>query len=448
MNLKRGFKRFWILAVVGCLLVSMMSGCTQSGGGTKATTDHGAVPTSGTTDGASAPIQIEYWYAWTDKIQENNEELTALFNETVGKEKGIEVTAVYQGTYADVHQKLQSSHVAGTMPHVSVMEIASTKTFAENKVIEPLSPYIQKDGVDMDDFYPGLLENCKVGDTWYGLPYLRSTPIMYLNTTLLEKAGLDPAGPKTWDELAHYCRTVKEKTGAYGMTMNSYIWVFEAFLLEQGVSVLNADETAVNINTPAARRVFEFFRDLKDEGVIRCVSGDESDEVSADIMNQNCAIWTASTANLTYNMAVAKEKGFEINTCFIPKAESYGVPTGGCNLVIAAEIEDEEKAAAWTFVKWMTDTKQSVYSNKKTGYVTARKSSTQDPEIQALYAEHPEYKVALDQLELYGHGRPMNPGYSEASKEIVALMDAIWVNGQALDPLLPDAEAKINRMLK
>ncbi len=109
----------------------------------------------------SAPVELTYWYCWTDKIQENNINLTNLFNETVGKEKGIHVTAEYQGTYDDCHQKLQAGFVAGSMPDVSVMEIASIKTFAENGVIEPLSPYIERDQMDMGDFFPDCLRTAR-----------------------------------------------------------------------------------------------------------------------------------------------------------------------------------------------------------------------------------------------------------------------------------------------
>jgi len=38
-------------------------------------------------------IELKYWYSWQDKIAENNKELTQKFNDTVGKEKGIHVTA-------------------------------------------------------------------------------------------------------------------------------------------------------------------------------------------------------------------------------------------------------------------------------------------------------------------------------------------------------------------
>lgn len=392
-------------------------------------------------------IELTYWYCWTDKIQENNENLTAQFNETVGKELGIHVTCEYQGTYEDAHQKLQAAYVADTMPDVSVMEIASIRTFAENGVIEPLSPYIEADGVDMTDFFEGLLENCEVDGTWYGVPYLRSTPVLYVNATLLEKAGLDPTGPKTFEELATYCRTIKEKLGVYGLSTFCYIWTFEAFMFESGTSVLNEDETKTNINTPEAIEMIQFFKDLADEGAIRIVAGTDSAKIAADVLNQQTAMWFGSTGDLTYNLSVAQENGFTVDNCYIPANVQYGVPTGGCNLVMASKIPNEKKQAAWEFIKWMTEAEQSVYSSMHTGYVVTRKSAMETPEMQQAFATTPQYKTALDQLNECGHGRPMNPGYAEGQQIIVTMLESVWVNGGDVASEAAAAADKIDKAL-
>ena len=405
-----------------------------------------AVAVPGASSAAEKPVELTFWYSWTDKIQENNINLARMFNETRGKELNIRVTAEYQGTYNELHQKLQAAYVAGKTPSVTVMEIASIKKFAESGVILPLNPYIDRDKIDMSDFYKGLLINCDVGGKWYGLPYLRSTPILYMNTTLLEKAGLDPRGPKTWKELAEFCKVVKEKTGAYGITLNSDVWIFEAFMLENGTATLTPDESKSNINSPESRAVFAFFRDLVDKGYVRCVAGEDYGKVAADIMNQKTAMFFNSTSDLTYNLELAKENGYEINTCFIPSNKAYGVPTGGCNLVLTSRQTDKERDASWEFIKWMTETKQAAYAHSYTGYVATRKSVVALPEIQALYKATPQFKVALDQLEQYGHGRPMNPGYAQVIAEWTAAMDAIWSNGADINSTLAAADAKILRM--
>ncbi len=391
-------------------------------------------------------VKIEYWYSWTDKIQENNINLTEKFNETVGKQKGIQVTAEYQGSYDDLHQKLQAAHVAGVTPAVTVMEIASVKTFAVNGVIRPLDDYIERSGVNMKDFFPGLMENSYVDEKCYGLPYLRSTPILYLNTTLLEKAGLDPKGPATYDELYEYCKTIKEKLNIPGLSMNSGTWFLEGFLMQHGTTVLNKEQTATNINSPQSKKMFAFFKELQDKGYARIVAGADGNKVKTDVMNQSTAMFFSSTADLTNNLAIAQENGYEINTTFMPKETQYGVPTGGCNLVMTEKITDQQKEAAWEFINWMTSTEQAAYSNKQTGYVATRASVADLPETIQLYAQIPQYKVALDQLQ-YAAGRPMNPGYAQGQVALIEAMDAIWVNNADIDSTLAATEEKVNRFL-
>ena len=443
--LKRRLLNILALLFATALLMSMAACAGQASAQQPASTAAGTAGAAQTD--VKPPVELIFWYCFTDKIQENNVNLAEKFNETRGKEMNIHVTAEYQGSYDELHQKLQAAHVAKDVPSVTVMEIASIKTFAENNVILPLTSYINRDAVDVGDFFPGLMINCRVGDDLYGLPYLRSTPIMYLNATLLKAAGLDPKGPQTWDEFAHYCRTVKEKTGAYGMSMYSYIWTFEAFMLASGSHTVTADETKSNINTPEAKEALSFYQGLIDEGVIRCVAGADSAKVTADQMNQNCAMWYWSTANLTQNLAIAEENGFELNVCFFPENKSRGVPTGGCNLIMTALQSDDEKEASWQFIKWMTEPEQAAYAHLYTGYVPSRKAAAESPEVQEKYKEFPQFGVALEQLGLYGHGRPMNPGYAQASVEMVGIMDAIWVNDADIDSTVTAAEPIINQML-
>ena len=429
-------KKLLSILLCGSLL---LSGCGTSSNNTTGKVDK---------DNSEEVTKIKFWYAYTDKIQENNENMVKKFNETVGKEKGIEVIAEYQGAYDEVHQKLQAAHISGEVPAVSVMEIASIETFANNGLIVPLDEYIQKDNVDTSDFYEGLLENCIVNDNFYGLPYLRSTPILYLNTTLLSEAGLNPEGPKTWEGLETYARTIKEKTGKYGISMYSYDWVLEGFFLQHGTSILSEDRKSTNLNTNEGKEIFTFFQNLAKDNIIRTHSGDDSSKVSADILNQNAGMWFASTADLTKNLQVAEENNFEINTAFLPKAKEYGVPTGGCNLVITSKASDKEKQAAWEFIKWITSPEQAAISTVTTGYVPTSKTVTETEAIQNLFKERPQFKVALDQLESYGHGRPMNKEYVEAKKELINVMDAVFVNLKDVNETLKTYQEKIDSILR
>jgi sn-glycerol 3-phosphate transport system substrate-binding protein len=395
---------------------------------------------------AQETVNLQFWFAYTGPVQEANEQLTKTFNETVGKDKKITVTAMYQGGYPELNQKVQAAHIAGNPPDVFVLDMGTTGTFATNGVIEPLDRMMSRDSYKLDDFQNGIMENGVVKKKVYALPYLPSTSIMFMNTTLLKKAGLDPEGPKTWDELAYYCKTVKEKTGAFGLTMFSWTWLYEAFLKQQGTSVLNQEENATNIGGKSALEVLTFFNDLKNAGYIKILSSADASKLSAEIAGQKTAMWFFSTAAITSYMGLAKSSGFEINAAFLPKKIMYGTSIGGANLAISSKIPAKSKDAAWIFIKWMTDTQQTIYASQKTGYMPTRISAIESAEMKQLYAKIPMFKIAVDQMQ-YASSSPKNPMFNEASKVIVKSLDAVWIDGQNAATVFADAEKKVNAIL-
>lgn len=444
--------------MAACMAAGTLAGCGSTADST--TADSAKSDKTVVTDDKTATAQnvdaaasddvteITYWYCWTGPTQENNIELAEKFNETIGKEKGIHVTAEYQGTYDECHQKLQAAYVAGEAPNISVMEISTIRRFAENGVLAPIDSYITESGVDMSDFFDALVPNCYVNEVCYALPYLRSTPIMYCNNTLLKEAGWDASQIKTWDDMRDAAVAVHEKTGKYGLSQYSYMWTLDAFMIEHGSAVLNEDETAVLLNTPEGKEVIGYFRDLIDQGVVHAYNNTESAKVDTDVQNLSTAIWFGSTGSLTANMATAEELGFELATAFIPMATNYGTPTGGCCVVMMDGQSPEEEAATWEFMKFMTETEQAVQSSIKTGYLVSRKSGGETEEMKAYFEENPLAKVALDQLDYVpARAAYSNPNYTEACKVILEGLDAIYINGADIDSTLADIEVRANKIL-
>lgn len=425
MNFNKGLK-----LGLAFLLGASLFGCSST-------------PSNKTTDD-DGMTNIDFWYSWTGAIAENNLELTELFNETVGKENNIKVTAEYQGTYVDLHSKLQSSFVAGEQPAVSVMEIASVKTFADAGIIQSLENSIRDD--ILKDFNQGLMGNSYVNDELYAVPYLRSTPILYYNASLFEQAGITEI-PTNWEELAAASKKL-ETIGVTGFAFVNDVWHFEALTKGNGGNTVSDDELTAIFNEVAAVEAVQFLQDGIDNNNFKYISGENaSDTLTAEVMNQKVGMWIGSTGSLGNNLSMAEENGFKINTAFIPAGESYSVPTGGCNFVMTSKLSDDEKKAAELFINFMCETEQTIYSHKKTGYLPATMSAAQSEEIQTLYKEMPQYQVALDQL-AYGSGRPMNKGYTEAAKEYTTTLDKIFTTDADIQTELDAAASKATAILQ
>ena len=433
------------IALAGCGS-SSSSGSDSTGSDTADSTtssEDSSEDSSSDTASGGDNVEITLWYCYG---QTYIEDAVERFNESVGAEEGITVTAEIQGTYDDCHQKLQASYIAGEAPELSVVEIASVRRFAEGGMIIPLEEYVESLGIDLDDFYDGFLENCYVDGTLYGLPFLRSTSIMYTNNTLLEEAGVDPDSLDTWDDVIAAATAVSESTDAYGLTYKSYDWTWEAFMLSYGAFTVNEDETECTVDCDASRTLINMFLDLEEEGVAHLVGSADDDTFKGDIMTGNTAIWWQSTGSLVSYLTYAEEAGYELGTSFIPAGTQHGVCTGGCNLVITSGLADENEKAAATFLEWITTEEETVTANIATGYLTTRKSAAEDERMLELYETYPQYQVALEQLE-YSQGRPSNTGYTELGVELQNTLDLIW-NGADIDEELAALQTKGTELLQ
>lgn len=429
-------------------LTAVLAACggAGSGGGSGGAPAAGPGPGAEGKNGSRDKIVIRYWYAFGGKIEEAKQELVRRFNASQDR---IEVIAEHQGNYEDLHAKVQAAFAAGNAPAVSDLEIASTGVFARSGMLLDLTPFAERDAEELklDDFNPGLMGNAYVDGKLYGLPFMRSTPIMYKNVTMLKEAGLDPEGPRNWQELEQYARALKEK-GLYGMTLPVDIWFYEALVFQSGGRILSEDGKKALFNSPEGVEPVAFWKRLAEDGLIKIPVGDEAGATAdKDWANRISVLRFASTANVAAAIEIAEEGGFELATSFMPANRQYGVPTGGCQLVITSKLSDEEKEAAWEFLKFMTTTESTIYQHKHVGYLPTRLSALETDELKEHFAEYPQYKVAVDQL-AYANPRPMENAYPEIMMLIrnaieKAILDPKVTPQEAMD----EAAAKADKLL-
>ena len=78
-------------------------------------------------------------------------------------------------------------------------------------------------------------------------------------------------------------------------------------------------------------------------------------------------------------------------------------PIGGASLIIPSGNSPERQAAAWTLINWLVSPEIAGGWSRFTGYFAPRIAAYDLPEMKSYLAEHPNAKVALDQLQ-YARG--------------------------------------------
>lgn len=395
----------------------------------------------------NGPVEVEFWYSLGGELGQVIQDQVKQFNESQNE---VKVKAVFQGDYYENHQKLLTSIAAKNAPDVSMIEIASIASFASNGVLEDLTPFVEgKDGTDVNDYVKGLMGNSYYDGKLVAIPFNRSTPLLYVNKDMLKQAGLNPEGPKTWEELRQYAQTLTQQNGdqvtSWGFSTPIDIWFYEGLVFQNGGRILSEDGKKPMFQQTEAVEPVKFWQQMiYQDKTMKMPPGEKYnawDVAKSDFINQKVAMIFTSTGDLKYLSDQAK---FEVGAAFMPKQKEYGVPTGGTNLVMLAS--SEKKEAAWKFIKWMTEKEQTIQFSQKTGYMPVRQSAISSDEMKAYYEQNPNFKVAVDQLQ-YAQPRPISPAYKELQETIMKEIQRAIVNNEDPQTALNEAAKKAESVL-
>ena len=133
-----------------------------------------------------------------------------------------------------------------------------------------------------------------------------------------------------------------------------------------------------------------------------------------------------------------------------PKGKG-GVLVGGAALYMPKRSTPEKQAAAWDLIKFLVSTQSQAEWAAGTGYVPLRQSAADTPEIKALWAKEPGYKVAYDQLvggvQNTATAGPVIGPYQEIRDFVLAAEQRMFTQGLAPQAALTRAAKDANQAL-
>jgi sn-glycerol 3-phosphate transport system substrate-binding protein len=328
-------------------------------------------------------------------------------------------------------------------------------------VVGEVLPYLARAGVlEPLDAYPGARDIPFVralsqagayegGDAqpMVAVPFNRSTPIMYLNGSMLAEP------PRTWDELREAARALTRRDPGgdvrwgYEVPIDWWFWV--AMVGQAGGRILDDDGTPV-LGGEAGERALRFWQRLVyEDRVMRPPPGRDYNSWQAtnqDFLAGRAAMTWTSTAFLRYLEDNAR---FPVVAAPLPRADAAGrasVPTGGTHFVVVRAAPPEEKAAAWAFLRFMCEPEQAIDWATRTGYMPVTETAVERLEKSGYYAQHPNDRVAYDQLAAAAP-LPWAPNLFRVQRDVVqpALEAAVLANRDAHE-VMEEARAEARRV--
>jgi len=156
---------------------------------------------------------------------------------------------------------------AGDTPDVIGMGIGVVYDYVGRKQIVALNPWLERDNVDMAQWFPGLIEEGvwpKPGGDLYALPYRFTGSAFFINKTLFDEAGI-PYPEKGWTWPTEYTELAKQLTDPAKEQWGSLIpgnQLVTPFLATNETSALTPDLRESNWLDPKVEEVVQFLADL------------------------------------------------------------------------------------------------------------------------------------------------------------------------------------------
>lgn len=329
------------------------------------------------------------------------EELT---DEYVAANPGVNIDAIYAGSYQDTVAKALTAARGGNAPELSVILSVDMYTLYDEDLIHAFDDFATtaEDRAWLKSFYPSFMENSMIDGRTYGIPFQRSTPVLYYNKEAFAEAGLDRA-PETWDEMKDYAAKLTKKDGSgnvtqWGVRIPSSgfpYWLFQGLTTSNGATLVTDGGTRTHFDDPKVVEALEYFVSLSRDGVMAPGIIEWGATPKAFFEGQTAMMWT-STGNLTN---VRNNAPFDFGVAMLPAKVSRGAPTGGGNFYLFKGAPEEETRAAFEFIKWISQPAQAAKWSIATGYVAPSPSAWESEEMKRYVADFPPALVARDQLE-------------------------------------------------
>lgn len=366
----------------------------------------------------------------------------------------IKVTAVYAGNYDDTRTKALAALKAGQKVQLSVLFSIDLFELIDQGVIVAFDDIVSspEEKAWLQSFYPGLMENGRTANKTWGIPFQRSTIVMYYNKDAFREAGLDPnKPPASWAEMIEVGKKLTKKDAGgniarYGLMIPSTgypYWMFGAMAKQNGEVLMNQAGNTTYYNKPAVIEALTAWRDLSAKHGIMPAGAVEWGTLRTVFTEGKTAMMWHTTGNLSSVKAEAK---FDFGVAMLPAMKQRGTPTGGGNFYVFKQASDAEKKAALTFIRWMTRPEPAAQWSIATGYMGVSPASYDTKQLKDYVAGFPPAAVARDQLQ-YATAELSVHENARVKKFLDDAIQAVLTGGKQPKAALDDAQVQAERVL-
>ena len=400
-------KRLLALLLLTCLL---LTGC------------HGSLVEAGTPDqerytlpesfDTSKDYEITFWAKNdTNKVQ------TEIYQKAIKDfEKlypNITVNIRLYTDYSRIYNDVITNIATDTTPNVCITypdHIATYLTGA--RTVVPLEDVVSDeryglggtelrfDGPGQTEVVQKFLDECRIGNMLYGLPFMRSTESCYVNRDMVEKLGFTLPDQLTWDFIWQVSEAAMEQDAAGNYKVNGqkvlipFIYKSTDNMMIQMLRQLNAGYARADGTVELWNdRTKEILKEVAGHTATGAFSTFKISSYPANFLNAGqCIFAIDSTAGATWMgsnaplLDISDEALVPFETAVYPvpqyDPENPQMISQGPSVCLFYKEDPQEVLASWLFAQYLLTNEVQIAYSQTEGYVPVTEKARQDPSYQ------------------------------------------------------------------
>ncbi len=337
--------------------------------------------------------------------------------------------------YGRIYNDVITNIATGTTPDICITypDHIATYMTGENTVVKLDGIFndekyglggseLKFDSPEFGELVPQFIEECRIRDGYYAIPYMRSTEACYINKTFVERLGYEIPETLTWDFIWEVSEKALEKNedGTYklngGNVMIPFIYkstdnMMIQYLKQAGADYSNADGDILIFND----KTKEFLKTVASHSN-GAFSTFKISSYPGNFFNAGqCIFAIDSTAGATWigskatHLDIPKEDLIEFETVvkMIPQVnpDEPKMISQGPSLCVFNKKDPQRVLAAWMFAQYLlTDKVQITYAETE-GYVPVTLKAQNTPEYREYLSRSGEdndhyYSIKIDASKL------------------------------------------------
>ena len=324
------------------------------------------------------------------------------------------------GQYEDKVKIMFAGKVA---PDVIFMYPTELPAWVDLNALEPLNELMARDGqVKTDDYFRAAMETFSWDGKLYGLPKDASADILIYNKTMFRSLGLPlPTPAWTWDDYLAAARKLTRDTNGdgridvYGASQPEW----DRLVLQNGGKVISDDGQRCLLGEPAALAALKWWAALRTQQKVTPLP-------EATLDTSTWRLFALQRIGMFISMypcvpILRRTCDFEWDIALPPQGpvRRYSAFQGSA---LAITRQSQNKAAAYTFVRWMTsDGMRHIMSFDIPSYVKLGRSDEWQNAAQPPASQH----VAVDVMDEAAPPAIKHPAWSEINDAITPHLDQL-----------------------